>query len=286
MQIRKALITAAGPAQRRLPLQTVIDRDGRERSVLALLVEEAVLAGVEDLCVVVHPGDAEAYAAAVSEHAGRLHFLEQTGMRGYAQAVFCAREFTGADPFLHMVADHLFVGLAPGACAQRLVGVASAERCSVSAVQPTHESLLPHFGCVGGQPVTGCHNLYRVDAVIEKPTPTEAEQRLIVPGLRAGQYLCFFGMHVLTPVLMEILDERLSEAGNAPFSLSDALAVLAVRERYLALEMDGRRYDLGVRYGLFAAQLALALNGRDRDEVLTRLVQVLASAHGPRERAQ
>ena len=43
--------------------------------------------------------------------------------------------------------------------------------------------------------------------MIEKPTPTEAEQRLIVPGLRAGHYLCFFGMHVLTPAVMELLGE-------------------------------------------------------------------------------
>jgi UTP--glucose-1-phosphate uridylyltransferase len=41
--------------------------------------------------------------------------------------------------------------------------------------------------------------------------------------------------------------------------------------------MDARRYDLGVNYGLFMAQAALALNGRDRDEVLTRLVQLLAA---------
>ena len=38
-----------------------------------------------------------------------------------------------------------------------------------------------------------------IDKVIEKPTPTIAEQKLIIPGLRAGHYLCFFGMHVLSP---------------------------------------------------------------------------------------
>ncbi len=61
-----------------------------------------------------------------------------------------------------------------------------------------------------------------------------------------------------------------------PITLADALAQLATRERYLAIESTGLRYDVGVKYGLLVAQLALALNGRDRDEVLSRLVELLA----------
>ena len=47
-----------------LPLQTLVDRDGETKSVLGVLVEEARRAGIEDICVVVHPGDEEAYRAA------------------------------------------------------------------------------------------------------------------------------------------------------------------------------------------------------------------------------
>jgi UTP--glucose-1-phosphate uridylyltransferase len=130
--------------------------------------------------------------------------------------------------------------------------------------------------------------------VIEKPTATEAEQRLLVPGLRAGHYLCFFGMHVLTPVVMDILARQLTEnatqashsgaarpgyaerAGGSKVTLSPALAELARRERYLALERAWWRYDVGVKYGLLLAQLALALNGRDRSEVLVQLLELLA----------
>ncbi|MGD0345860.1 MAG: hypothetical protein ABSA85_03835, partial [Terracidiphilus sp.] len=118
---------------------------------------------------------------------------------------------------------------------------------------------------------------YRVDTVLEKPTPTEAEQRLIVPGLRSGQYLCFYGMHVLTPAIFEILSAILSESSTGQASLSSALSVLAQREQYLAMIQLGQRFDVGVKYGLFTAQLALALNGQDRDEVLTQLIHVLAT---------
>lgn len=69
----------------------------------------------------------------------------------------------------------------------------------MSAVQATHESKLPYYGAVGGKLMDAARHLYQVDTVLEKPTPTEAEQQITVPGLRAGYYLCFFGMHVLTP---------------------------------------------------------------------------------------
>ena len=59
MEITKAVITAAGRGQRTLPLQTLIDSDGVEKSVLGILIDEVLRAGVEEICIVVHPGDEE-----------------------------------------------------------------------------------------------------------------------------------------------------------------------------------------------------------------------------------
>ena len=280
MKISKAVITAAGRNQRTLPLQTLIDRDGTEKAVLQIVVEEALRAGVEEVCVVVCPGDEAGYAVAAGEHAARLRFVEQAAPLGYGHAIHVARSFVGDEPFLHLVGDHLYVSLGVRGCAQQLVEVAQAESCAVSAVQASRESLLPYYGTVGGRRVAGRPDLYQVEDVIEKPTPTEAEERLLVPGLRAGHYLCFFGMHVLTPSVLEVLARQVRDAGEqGGVTLSAALAELARRERYLALEIEGRRYDVGVRYGLLAAQLALALSGRDRDEVLSQLVELLALRH-------
>ena len=297
MHITKAVITAAGRNQRTLPMQTLTDRDGAEKSVLAILVEEVLSAGIDEIAVVVAPGDEGPYAAAVGDHAGRLHFIPQIDPRGYGHAIYCAKPFAGDAPFLHLVGDHLYVSADTQSCAQQLVAVAEAENCAVSAVQATRENLLPYSGTVGGKRLPGRKDLYEIDTVIEKPTPTEAELRLIVPGLRAGHYLCFFGMHVLTPAVMEILEsriknqesanQRISESANRPtthnpqpttkITLSEALAVLAAREKYLALEERALRYDVGVKYGLLIAQLALALSGGDREEILTRLVEMLAT---------
>ena len=277
MEIKKAIITAAGKSQRTLPLQSLVDRDGLTKTALRIIIEEILSAGIDEICVVVCPGDQEAYAAAAGSHAGRLHFVEQTEPRGYGDAVFCGREFVGGKPVLLLVGDHLYVSGSQKRSAQQLVEIAGAENCAVSAVQATHESKLPYYGAVGGRLVAGVQRLYKVEDLLEKPTPTEAEQKLIVPGLRAGHYLCFFGMHVLTPTVMQILREASGKSSKGgAIHLTAALLKLASTEKYLAYEVDGRRYDIGVKYGLLTAQLALALEGRDRDEVLAGLVELLA----------
>ena len=59
-------------------------------------------------------------------------------------------------------------------------------------------------------------------------------------------------------------------------TVSTALAELAGREQYLAFEEKGHRYDVGAKYGLFQAQFALALEGKDRETVLAQVVELLA----------
>jgi UTP--glucose-1-phosphate uridylyltransferase len=277
VKIRKAVITAAATNQRTLPLQTLVDRDGQTKSALTIIIEEILQAGLEEIGVVISPGDRDAFAAAAGAHVKRLHFVEQNEALGYGHAVLCAHGFTSEEPFLLLVGDHLYVAKGPKPCAKQLVEIAEVEACSVSAVQATHESKLPYYGAVGARRLQGRAGLYQVDQVLEKPTPTVAEQKLIVPGLRAGHYLCFFGMHVLTASVMSLLEEMMRQPGSAGrVHLSSALARTAERERYLAAELAGRRYDIGVQYGLLTAQLAIALGGKDREEVLTYLVELLA----------
>jgi UTP--glucose-1-phosphate uridylyltransferase len=283
MKIPKAVITAAGRRQRTLPLQTLIDRDGVEKSVLTILIEEVVRAGINEICIVVRPGDERAYADIAGEHGAHLHFVPQSEPLGHGHAIYCARSFVGQEAFLHLVGDHLYVSRSEIGCAQHLVEVATKEACTVSAVQATRESLLPYYGTIGARRIAGRPDLYQVESVIEKPTPTEAEQHLIVSGLRAGYYLCFFGMHVLTPTIFDFLEHHITGAKQKSpderpggITLAAALAELAGREQYLALEKHDSRYDVGVKYGLLTAQLALALSGHERDEVLAKLLTLLA----------
>ena len=277
MPITKAIITSASPSQARLPLQSVVDRAGQVRTALELLLEEIIGAGIENVAIVICPGTEDRYLHAAGEHGARIKFFEQTQPRGYGDALLRAREFAGSEPFLHLVSDHLYVTKNGRSCAAQLVAIAEREQCAVSAIQPTRENQLAFFGAVGGIPVPRHSGLYEVKTVLEKPTPTTAEQHLVVAGQRAGHYLCLFGMHVLTASIFDLLERSVRQLGEGETAnLSGSLDNLAQSERYLAAQLEGERYNIGEKYGLLVAQLAIALSGEDRDRILTELVELLA----------
>ncbi|MEM7384019.1 MAG: sugar phosphate nucleotidyltransferase [Verrucomicrobiota bacterium] len=278
MSLGKAVITAAGEAQRHLPLQTMVDSQGRNRKVLGLLVDEATSAGIEEVAIVLRPGTEELYRDAVEDVAANVTFIEQKEPLGYGHAVLTAGSFVGEDPFLLMVSDHVYVSRDPGqSCATQLIRTAEQEDCVVSAVQATHEGRLTDFGAIGGALFDAARDLFEVKAVVEKPTPTEAEQTIMTPGIRHGYYLSFFGMHVLRSSVLEILKERQDSLSPGQLlDLSGSLDEAARRGRYLAQVMKGQRYDLDCRHGLLIGQLAVSLSGRYRDEVLSSITDLLA----------
>lgn len=313
MQIRKAVITAAGRGVRLYPAADTVekamlpfmDRDGINKPVLQIIAEEAIESGIEEICVVCAPGDEEKYrnrfgqlrenllavysgvdwAREQEERLGslarRLCFAPQHEPLGYGHAVSCAREFVGAEPFLLLLGDHLYISDVAGKrCAQQLLELARQEQCAAAAVHPTREHLVGRYGTVGGKRLANLPGVYQIEKIIEKPSLSRAELEVQVPGLRAGHYLCFFGMHVLTPTIFDLLREQQTagEAGKEPYQLTPALQELARREKYLALEVKGTRYDIGTKYGLLKTQLALALAGRDRDLALTEIIELLAEA--------
>lgn len=278
MKIRKAVITAAGDFHSRLPLQTLVDRNGEIRTALRLMLDEIVESGIEEVAIVVRPGQQDPYITAAGPHASRLVFFEQANPRGYGDAILRAADFVAGESFLHLVSDHLYLSRSDRPCARQLIEAATRYECAVSAIQPTRENEIVFFGTVGGSPMAQAEHVYEVSTVIEKPTPTVAEQKLIVAGQRAGYYLCMFGMHVLTPAVMSLLQQnlaRLPEGTN--LDLSSSLNQLAQTERYLALVIQGSRYNISYKYGLLLAQLAFSLSGVDRDLILTELVNLLAT---------
>src|SRR5216117_1418254 len=105
VEIKRAVITAAGKNQRALPLQSLVVRDGAAKTALAIIIEEVLSAGIDEICVVVLPGDQAAYTTAAGKHASRLHFVEQPQPLGYGHAVYCAHEFVEGRPFLLLVGD-------------------------------------------------------------------------------------------------------------------------------------------------------------------------------------
>ncbi|MFU8847523.1 MAG: sugar phosphate nucleotidyltransferase [Opitutales bacterium] len=280
MNISKAVITAAGPGQEQLPLQTLINRRGEPCSTLAVQLAELANSGIEEVAVVINDPERET----LLRHAAQgtdlsLVFVKQPAeAKGFGHAILSAAEFTAGQPFLLMVGDHIYVSDdSSRTCASQLIEVARRENCVISAVQSTHESQLRQFGTIGGSLVAGQAGLYEVNQVEEKPTPTYAEQHLLVPGQRLAHYLCFFGMHVLTPEVLELLRKEAAQLHpEQALGLSPALHQFAGLGKYLAAQLQGRRFDLEPPYGLLKAQIAIGLQGTDRERVLTEILELFA----------
>ena len=307
MQISKAVITAAGRGARQYPasdtvqkaMLPLVDRDGLTKPVLQIIAEEAMESGIEEICVVSAPGDeavyrqhfrsyaanlrssfkgadwAEEQARRLVELESRLTFAVQEEPDGYGHAVWCAREFVAGQPFLLLLGDHLYITKEKRRCARQLIDLAVAEGCAVSAVQATREHLIHHYGTLTGKRLPDRPDVYVIEEIVEKPNPNLAELRLQVPGLRAGHYLCFFGMHVLTPTVFDLLGAMVGgdHRDSGPVQLTTALNDLARHEKYLALETRGARHNIGVKYGVVDAQIALALAGVDRERMLAGLLE-------------
>ncbi|HEO72391.1 MAG TPA: nucleotidyl transferase [Candidatus Hydrogenedentes bacterium] len=313
MEVKKAVITAAGRGVRLYPaadtvqkgMLPIVDRDGLAKPVIQIIGEEAVDSGIEEICVVCAPGDEEQYrrqfellrgnlleaykgvaeaeqqAERVEDLSKRLQFVAQEEPLGYGHAVYCAKDFVGKHPFLLLLGDHLYCSDAPEApCTAQVLRLAEEQDCAVAAVQATREHLIGRYGTLRGKRVPEHPGLYEIEKIAEKPALSLAELDLTTPGLRAGHYLCFFGMHVLPHAIFDLLGEAMAGAKDdaGGIQLTPALDELARREKYLALEVKGSRYDTGAKYGLLQAQIALALAGRDCEEVLTTVVELLAEA--------
>ncbi len=149
VRITKAVITAAGRGARQYPafdtvqkaMLPLVDRDGLTKPVLQVIAEEALESGIEEIGVVVAPGDeaayrrllrnyaenlragfrgepwAEAQARRLVEMEGRLRFAEQAEPRGYGHAVHCAKGLVGDEPFLLLLSDHVYISGESRRCA-------------------------------------------------------------------------------------------------------------------------------------------------------------------------
>lgn len=312
MQIKKAIITAAGRGSRLFPMADtvqkamlpIIDRDGIQKNIIQIIAEDAINSGIEDICIVAAPGDdikyinnfknlrknletsfkgyewAENEAKKITDLLGRLSFSIQKEAHGYGHAILTAREFTGGDSFLLLLGDYLYVSDIAEGCAKQVISAAVNNHCSVSAVNIVSEHQIHNYGTITGKHYSNIPGLYSIEKLIEKPSISQAELELQTPGLRVGHYLCFFGMHTFTPQVMDILEEEQEKTdySKSQLLLTPALQRLANSEQYLALEVKGRRYDLSRRYGLFEAQLALTMAGNEREVILNKLVRLMADA--------
>ena len=312
MQIKKAVITAAARGGRLYPVGDTVqkamlplsDVDGIHKPVIQIIAEEAFASGIEEICIICAPNDEVRYRAGfetlranllaafgnqdwAKKQADQISFLlkhlsfkVQEKTLGYGHAVYCAKDFVGNEPFILLLGDHLY--LADNhklRCAKQLLDLATTEACSVSAVNATPEHLIHQYGTIYGRYISQQTGVYEIERIIEKPSLSQAELSLLMPGQRAGHYLCFFGMHVLQPAIFQILEKYIDVIPmGKDIQLTPALEKLAEEGKYLALEVKGRRFNLGTNLGWLEAQIAFGLEGVNSQALLSSLVTQLATA--------
>jgi UTP--glucose-1-phosphate uridylyltransferase len=311
-KVRKAVITAAGRGTRQYPASAavqkemfpLVDRDGLTKPVVQIIGEEAIDSGIEELCIITAPGEERLYrdyfkrldnemvksfrgkdwaileSEKLQAFGERLHFAEQTTQDGFGHAVYQAREFVGDEPFLLLLGDHVYISDIKDRCARQLIRVYEHYLLdAVTGVQPTVERLLHLFGTIRGNPIDPAKGIYKADLIIEKPSIETAREKLVTPGLPAGNYLAHFGMHVFSPRIFDSLEHLikndLREKGE--IQLTAAQEHLRTQtEKYWCVITQGQRYDTGIPYGLMETQLALALNGVHRTDICEAIARILA----------
>lgn len=278
-KVRKAVIPAAGYGTRLFPatkvikkeLFPIIDEDGIAKPVILAIVEEALRAGIEEVCIIVQKGDEPLFdeffnGPISSEHFNKLppqyrdyyEYLLEIGKRisiipqerqeGFGHAVWCAREWVGSEPFFLMLGDHLYKSTTNIPCAQQLLDKYETYQTNIVAVEVTPESEVSKYGCVTGVWHDNDETILNITEFAEKPTIDYARTNLRVPGLKEKEYLCVFGQYVLQPEVMELLEDNIvnNVREQGEFQLTSVLDKLRQRTSFLAYLTRGRRFDTGL----------------------------------------
>jgi UTP--glucose-1-phosphate uridylyltransferase len=311
-KVRKAVITAAGRGTRQYPASSavqkelfpLVDRDGLTKPAIQIIVEEAFGSGIEEICIITQPGEENLYrnyfrrfddemaqrfrgkdwAIIESDKLGqfgqRLHFAQQQSPEGFGHAVYQAKAFVGDEPFLLLLGDHIHISDTKDRCARQMITVFEQHGCdAVTGVQPTVEHLLHLFAAIRGTPIDADQGIYKADLIIEKPAVDVARERLVTPGLPAGNYLAHFGIHVFSPQIFDSLEYLIKNnlRQKNEFQLTAAQEHLRQNcPKYWVACAKGQRYDTGVPLGLLETQLALALQGVHRTEIRQTIARILA----------
>ena len=285
--MKKAVIPAAGWGTRMLPATKSVPKEMlpvTDKPIIQYNIEEIAAAGIEDILIVTNRGKSamEDYFDRIPElednlarqgknrelalvrsasQLANVHYVRQQESLGLGHAIWCARRFVGNQPFAVLLGDDLIRSKKPATA--QLVAVAEEYGASVVGVQKVAPEDIVHYSSLRVSPVTD--RLYDVTALVEKPLPHQAFSLFAI-----------LGRYVLGPGIFSILSD-LPRGHGGEVQLTDAIHILCGRERVLALDFEGRRYDTGSLSGYMEAQIDFALDHPDVGEWMRSFIKEKAS---------
>ena len=282
MEVRKAVIPAAGLGTRFLPVTKTLPKELLpilDKPMLQYVVEEAVEAGIQEIILVLSPGK-ESIAAyfqpqpllenrlresgageladkvAQASHLAQVSFVIQEQPLGLGHAVLMAKDAVGGEPFAVILPDDIIVH-APGALAQMLE-VYQRQGSGVVAVEPVDWELVHNYGVVDSAPAAERVGIIR--GVVEKP-----------PRESAPSNLAIVGRYILPHQVFDCL-ARTPPGALGEIQLTDGLLLLLESQPLFSYQFLGKRYDGGRPLGLLRAALEFGLDRDDtREDVLAML---------------
>ena len=293
--VRKAVIPAAGlgcmmyPATKavRRELFPVVTPDGVCKPVILSAVEEALAAGIEEIAIVVRPGEKELfrtlfleppapdyadrvpaearpYLAGLGEMGRAITLIVQEEPLGFGHAILCAREWSEGDPVLVLLGDHLYVSTAAASASRQLVDAYAEHRCPIVGVCPTPSGDIGSYGTFAGTWNDDERRVLAIAQVAEKPTEEYARHHLRTEGLPETTFLCTYGQYVIDDTVFACLAEL--AAANDDLDLTTALRAVRKQGALLGLVVEGRRYDAGRPEAYLASLTAYARGKGDGQE--------------------
>ena len=286
MQVKKAVIPAAGLGTRFLPITKSVPKELLpilDKPMLQYVVEEAAEAGIEEVIIVTARGkesiaayfqprnDLEDRLAETGEpgllqmikHVASLadvSFVIQEQPLGLGHAVLTAMDAVGNEPFVVILPDDI-IDHQPGVIAQMLA-VSSKYEAGVIAVEKVPWEVIHNYGVVDAE-LRGTRS-HLVKGLVEKPAREDAPSNLSIVG-----------RYILPPEIFGCL-ERTPPGAKGEIQLTDGIQTLLEDQDIYAYEFQGTRYDGGTPLGLLRASLEFGLAREDTGNAVRELINGLA----------
>ena len=284
MNVRKAVILAAGYGTRLLPATKAVPKEMLplvDRPVIHYIVEEALAAGLDQIIMVTNvsktaiegyfdrdfelesvleSGQKQALLAAVKKPAEvSIVYVHQKERLGNGHAVTITRDVVGDEPFAVFFPDDVILHDVPAI--GQLIDVFQRFGHTVLAVQQVPREDVVQYGVIDPRALEA--RLHEVRGVVEKPPVDEAPSNLATVG-----------RFVVTPEIFEVLAET-PPGRSGEIWLMDAFDRLIARQPVYAYEYAGLRFDTGRPLGLLQASLHLALQREDLGQDLRAYLRSL-----------
>ena len=282
-KITKAVIPAAGLGTRLLPISRTVPKEILpivDRPSMEYLVREAVESGITDILIItgrnkeaienyfdysVEYKDVLAQKGKKKElddmnevcSLANIYFLRQKETKGLGHAVLCAEKFIGDEPFAVLYGDDVMCSEKP--VTKQLCEVY--EKSVVGVAEVPYEDLKKYCS-MKAEPID--ERTFMTTDMVEKPQTRE----------EAFSNLSILGRVVLTPDIFEVLKHTEPGKGGE-LQLTDAMKQLARTVGVISYKYEGKRYDMGSKFGFLQANIETALKHPELKDDLTAYLKEL-----------